>query len=103
MPGGGIHLRSTHALEQELQRELNQPRVVKLTANEPKARVICFEQWDVVAAGRVGRAELHAVERVEKLGPKLQAKFILRAEVRRLEQSEVPVIDSGTSQCRIYA
>ena len=43
MPGGGIHLRSVRALEQELQCELNQPRVVGLRSDRSKPVIVGVE------------------------------------------------------------
>ena len=80
MPGGGIHLRSTHALEQELQCELNQARLVKLTAHDTEVAGRCRG-----AAARVRWAKLDAIEGVEELGAELQTKFIFRTEIRRLK------------------
>src|SRR5271154_7018721 len=103
MPGGGIHLRLTHALEQELQSELNQAWIVKLAVHEPKARVVRSPQTDVIAASGVRWAKLNAIEGVEELRPELQAELVLRAEVRRLEQGEVPVVDPRTAHRGIDA
>src|ERR1700677_552519 len=88
MPGGGIHLRSTHALEQELQCELNESWGVELAVDDAETA----GRWPG-AAGRVRRAKLDPIERIEELCPELQTEFILRANVRRLEYREVPVID----------
>ena len=103
--GGGIHLRSTNALEQELQSELNESRVVELAVHNSEARVIgCrYSQTGVIAARGVRWAKLDAIERVEELCPELQAKLILRAKVRRLKQGEVRVIDPCPTHCGIHA
>src|SRR3974390_364021 len=103
MPGGGIHLRPTHALEQELQSELNQAWVVKLTGYEPKVRVVGGQQSRVIAASGVWRAELDAIKRVEELCPELQAELVIRTEVRGLKEREVPVIDTCPSKRRVHA
>ena len=91
MPGGGIHLRSVRALEQELQCELNQPRVVGLRSDRSKP--VIEGGGRLVRHGRCVKAvepcaresELNAIEGVEELRPELNAKLVFRAEGRRLE------------------
>ena len=90
MPGGGIHLRSVRALEQELQCELNQSRAIGLRGDRSKPVV---ERRGLARHGRVVKAvepcaresELNAIEGVEELRPELNAKPVFRAEGRRLE------------------
>jgi|SRR5580658_5717796 hypothetical protein len=103
--GGGIHLRPTRALEQELQSELNQTWIVELTVHNSEARVIgCrYSQTGVIAARGVRWAKLDAIECVEELCPELQAKLVLRAKVRCLKQGEVPVIDPCPTHRGIHA
>jgi hypothetical protein len=84
MPGDW-HPPSFHALEQELQSELNEPRVVQLTGHKPEVRVIGCQQTGVIATNGVGKGKLDAIKRVEELRPELQAELVLRAKVRGLE------------------
>ncbi len=72
MPGGGTHLRPIHALKQELQPELNQPRIVQaeLVDNSETWRY-SLEQQAVF-----GGAKLDAIESVEELRPELQAELV---------------------------
>ena len=77
--GTGIHLRSTHTLELELQSELNEPWIVQLVICNSESRVIRC------ATSGIRWAKLSAVERIEKLRPELQTELFLRTEVRRLE------------------
>jgi hypothetical protein len=83
MPGGGIHLRSVRALEQELQCELNQPRVVGLGRYLPEAVISGAGRRPVKAGTR--ESELNSIEGVEELRSELNAKLVFRAEGRRLE------------------
>src|ERR1700752_1637863 len=62
--GIGTHLRSSHALEQKLQSELNEPWIVELAVYKPKARVISCLSSGIEAASSVGRSKLHAIKRV---------------------------------------
>src|SRR5580700_10410401 len=105
MPGGGIHLRSVRALEQELQCELNQPRVVGLRSDRSKPEVVdVLPGYLVIAVVRCAReSELNAIEGVKELCPELYAKLVLRSEGRRLEQGDVPVVDSGRTQAGVNA
>ena len=71
---------SLHSSEQQPQRELNQPRIVVLTTNNPKLRV----------AHRCSRiAELHAIEGVEDFRTELHAKPLGDRSI--LEHREVVV------------
>src|SRR5277367_1296959 len=108
MPGGGIHLRSVRALEQELQCELNQPRAVGLGCNRSKPAIVGVEGprcgRNVIAVVPCAReSKLNAIEGVEELRPELNAKLVFRAEGRRLEQGDVPVVDSGRTQAGVNA
>ena len=96
MPGGGTRLRSSSTLEQKLQSELNQAWAVELTVNYAEAA----SRWPA-AAGRVRRTKLDAIKRVEELRPELNAELVVRAEVRRLVNRDIPVVDPSSSQCRI--
>ena len=97
MPGRGIHLRSTHALELELQSELNEPRIAQLATRNSETRIIGE------ATSSIRCAKLDAIKRIEELRPELQTEPFTRTEARRLEYREVPVIDSFTPKRRIYA
>src|SRR6202049_1689837 len=97
MPGRGIHLRSTHTLEHELQSELNEPRIAQLAARNAETRIIRF------AASCIRWAKLDAIERIEELRPELQTELFTGPEVRRLEDREVPVIDACAPKRRIHA
>ena len=101
MPGGGIHLRSIRALEQKLQCELNQPRVVGLGGYYPKAVISCTGRCSVEAGTR--ESELNSIESVEEFSSELNAKLVFRAEGRRLEQGKVPVVDSGRTKAGVNA
>src|SRR5580658_4682949 len=91
--GIGIHLRSTHALEQELQSELNEPWIVQLVVHESEARSAETGVW---------RSKLDTIKCVEELRPELQAKPVLRAKVRGLENRDVPVIDPRAAKRGIH-
>src|SRR5277367_1247257 len=94
--GTGIHLRSPHALEQELQSELNEPRIAQLATRNSETLIIRF------TASGIRWAKLDAIKRIEELRPELQTELFLRTEARRLEYREIPVIDSFASKRRIH-
>ena len=92
MPGGGIHLRSVRALEQELQCELNQPRGVVLGIDYPKPVAPARDER------RPRETELNAIEGIEELRPELNPEPVFRTEGGRLEEGNVPVVDTGGRQ-----
>lgn len=93
MPGGGIHLRSVRALEQELQCELNQPRVVGLRSDCSKSVIVGLSYAGagdqtrrvIAVVPCAGESELNAIEGVEEFRPELNPKPVFRAEGRCLE------------------
>jgi MoaA/NifB/PqqE/SkfB family radical SAM enzyme len=98
--GAGVdstHLHSTFLLEQELQAELNESRVVELTSHNSEARIVRR------ATRGVRRTKLDAIEGVEKFGSELKPKPVVRTEICRLEYRKIPVIDARASECGIHA
>src|SRR5580700_8454816 len=90
--GGGIHLRSSHALEHELPSELNEPRIVQLVIRNSERPVIRC------ATSGIRWAKLGAIKRIEELRPELKTEPFTRTEIRRLEYREVPVIDPSATK-----
>ena len=99
----GTHSHSTFLLEQELQCELNESRIVQLVVHNSEARVVSLSQGDVIATCGVGGRKLDSIERVEKFGSELKPEPVIRTEIRGFEQRDVPVIDSRASECGIHA
>ena len=96
MPGRR-HPSPAHTLEQELQSELNEPRIAQLAARNSETPVIRF------TASGIRWSKLDAIKRIEELRPELQTEPFLRTEVRRLEYRDVPVIDPCAPKRRIHA
>jgi hypothetical protein len=81
--------------ENKLQSELDQARIIDLTAHDPEVRFV----RDI----RDRRTELYAIEDVEEFSPELNSKPIVGTEIRRLEEGEVEVLDPVLAQLRIHA
>src|SRR5271163_3875548 len=96
MPGGDLRLRSIDALEEKLQRKLNQPRTIQLVTRNSKSPIVRF------TASSIRRGKLDAIKRIEELRPELQTEPFARTEARRLKYRKVPVIDPVAAKRRVY-
>jgi len=77
----GTHCHSTFLLEQELQCELNQSRVIQLVVHNSEVRVVSLSQSDVIATCGAGGRKLDSIERVEKFGSELNPQPVIWTEV----------------------
>ena len=84
MPERDIHLCSANTLVDELQSELNEPRIVQLATGYS-------ETTSGTATSGIRWAKLDAIKRIEELRPELQTKPF--TDVCRLFYRDVPVID----------
>src|SRR5271156_1785016 len=89
--------RSTHRLEQELQRELNGPGTIQLVIRNSESRVIGF------TASGIRCGKLDPIKRVEHLRSELQTEPFPRSEVHRFECREIPLIDPLAPKPSIHA
>src|SRR5207302_6157409 len=88
-PGTGA-LQTGHSLEQELQRELNQPGIGSGRSGRYYTKVSVIAR----TANRIRRSKLRAVEKIKNLHAEFDAKAFVRIKENFLKDGKVEVVHS---------